>query len=250
MKHEIIDKAVRLAVAGLVSSYDSEEGTVVTLPNIYPSGAPITVRISFDGSSCFVSDMGNAFTEAELLGASQRLFKAQADEVVEEYGVRFDNHLFFALNVPLEKLDGAIRVVGAASNKAVVSVQNKMTEQSDKSIRAELVERLIHVFGSKSVSKDVSIRGSSSHEWRFAGRVSKEGQVILFDTATESANSIFSVHAKFSDVKLVERAPRGVIAVPSFSVIKPDYRNLLQQAANLIEISSSDNVFERLIAAA
>lgn len=246
MKHEKFDRAVKEVVAGLISTRSSEEGTVITLPSIYPSGSPVMVRVSFDGNTCFVSDMGNAHFESELLGATPRLFNTQVKDTIEEFGVHFDNHLFFALSVKPIKLAGAIRLVGAASNKAVVGVQSKLVEQTDRNLRGDLLDRLVNAYGAESVSKNVPFRGSSSHEWRFAGQIQGRTGLILFDTATGSPNSVFSVHAKFSDVKLVENSPRGVIAVPSFGQIKTDYRNLLQQTANVIEISASDDVFKRL----
>jgi hypothetical protein len=246
MKHAKFDQAVKDVVAGLVSSRSSEEGTVITLPNIYPSGSPVVVRVSFDGNTCFVTDMGNAYFESQLLGATSRLISAQVKDIIEEFGVHFDNHHFFALSVEPTKLAGAIRLVGAASNKAVVGVQSKLVEQTDKTLRGDLLSRLVNAYGADSVRKNVPFRGSSSHEWHFAGQIEGKTGLILFDTATGSPNSVFSVHAKFSDVKLVENSPRGVIAVPSFNQIKPDYRNLLQQTANVIEISASNDVFERL----
>jgi hypothetical protein len=245
----LIDNELKSVISRLVNARESEEGTVVTLPTIYPSGSPVLVRVTFDGQVCFVTDMGLASHEADMLGATQRQFANQARRVAEEYGVQFDNHSFFAVQVPLDRLSGAIRIIGAASQKSVVLTQDKLSEINDSATRADLLQRLTAVYGQARVESDVSLAGSSSHKWAFVGRVITEKGPVVFDAATDSPSSVFSAVAKFSDIRMLERPPKGVICVPQLAKFTTDYRNLLQQAANVIEIGSPDETF-RLIAEA
>lgn len=246
----LVGTELQSVVSRLVESRESDEGTVVTLPMMYPSGSPVLVRVAFDGHVCFVNDMGIASHEADVLGASQRIFANQARRVAEEFGVQFDNHCFFAVQVPLDKLPGAIRVIGTASQKSVVLTQDKLSEINDSQVRADLLDRLVSVYGQSHVERDFSLVGSSSHKWNFVGRVVTERGPVVFDAATEAPASVFSAVAKFSDVRMLEQPPKGVICVPRLQKFTPDYRNLLQQAANLVEISSPDETFRRITEAA
>lgn len=246
----LIDSELERVLSRLVDARRSEEGTVVTLPSMYPSGSPVNVRVSFDGQVCFVNDMGQASHEADVLGATQRIFLNQARRVAEEFGVQFDNHCFFAVQVPLDRLSGAIRVIGAASQKAVMLTQDKLSEINDSAIRADLLDRLNAVYGEKRVERDVALTGSSSHKWGFVGRVMTERGPVLFDAATAAPPSVYGAVAKFSDIRMLENPPKGVICVPNLERFTPDYRNLLQQAANVIEISSPDETFRRIAEAA
>lgn len=245
-----VDTELQKVLSRLVYARSSEEGTVVTLPSMYPSGSPVLVRIAFDGHACFVNDMGQASQEADVLGATQRLFQNQARRVAEEYGVQFDNHCFFAVHVPLERLSGAIKVIGSASQKAVMLTQDKLSEMNDSTVRAELLERLNSVYGEGRVERDIALTGSSSHRWGFVGRVMSARGPVLFDAASPAASSVYGAVAKFTDIRMLDNPPKGVVCVPSLERFSPDYRNLLQQAANVIEIGSSDEIFRQLTEAA
>lgn len=237
-----------LAVSKLVTSRDSQEGTIVSLPSIYTSGAPVQVRVSIDGDQFFVNDMGLARNEAELMGATARLFANQARDVANDYGILFDNHSFFAVHVSNEQLAAAIRVVGAASLKAVVATENKITEQNDSSERQEFVYQVEEAFGREKVSTDIEYSGSSTHSWRFAAKVDISTKTLLFDTVAQAPASIYSAHAKFSDIRYLERPPKGVIGIPSKNLLKPDYRNLLQQVANVVQMDAGVKVLKGLAA--
>lgn len=241
-----IDEQVRKVVSTLLVSRESEEGYIVSLPTLYPSGAPVQVRTNFDGNTFFVSDMGQAFAEAELLGASQRVFQNQAREVASDSGILFDNHMFFSISVSPERLSGAIKVVGSASQKAAMLTENQMAEQKDTSVREDFIAALYETFGKTNIDTEVAIKGSSTHSWNFAARLKTSNGITLFDTSTISPNSVFSAHAKFSDIKLLEVPPRGVIGIPSFKEMKADYRNLLQQVANVVEVGSDRSVLKRV----
>lgn len=232
---------IQNVLASLLHRHTSDEGSVISLPTLYPSGAPVQVRVSFDGNQYFVNDLGNALNEADMLGAAPRSFQKHARDVAEQYGVLFDNHQIFAIHVSADQLSGAIRVVGSASQRAVVLTESQMAEQRDTTLKEEFVARLYRTFGEDRVTTDVTFRGQSSHDWTFAAHIRSERGPVLFDTATTSPLSIYGAHAKFSDLRRLERAPTGVIGIPSFRSMKPDYRNLLQQVANVVEATSSEH---------
>lgn len=240
------DTIIRNVVGHLVTVRDSREGMVLSLPTMYPSGAPVCVNVAYDGQTCLVNDMGHGLHEAELAGVSDRLFRKVAREVSDEYGIQFDNFCFFAIQVPIEKVEGAIRIIGSASSKSVIASAAQMTEQRERTSRADLIDRLIDVYGKQRVEQDYSISGSSSHKWVFAGSVTTALGRAVFDVATPSPTSVFGVHTKVSDVRRLSSPPKCVIAVERFDLFKPDYRNLLQQAANMIEVSASREVYEKL----
>ena len=237
-------------VRQLVSSRDSNEGIVITLPSLYPSGTPVMTRVSFDGHTYFVSDMGNALNESELMGASPTIFKNQAREVASTYGVRFDNHCFFAINVESSRIVGAIQVIGNASQKSVVLTENKMAERNDTQLRKEFTNKLLTLYGPDRIRTEVRFKGSSTHEWTFAGAIETSGGIVLYDTATQNFSSVSSAHTRFADIRSVPKAPKGLIGVPSLAAMRIDYLNILQQAANVVEIDSvsSPETLERLLA--
>ncbi|MEM8824176.1 MAG: hypothetical protein AAGF30_11240 [Pseudomonadota bacterium] len=237
-------------IGKLVSSRDSDEGIVITLPSLYPSGTPVMTRVSFDGHTCFVSDMGNALNESELMGASPIVFKNQARDVASSYGVRFDNHCFFALNVDISRVVGAIQVIGNASQKSVVLTESKMAERNDTQLRREFTDKLLSMYGHDRIETDVRFTGSSTHEWTFAGSIQTDRGLVLYDTATPHFSSVSSAHTRFADIRAVPMAPKGLVGVPSLTEMRLDYVNLLQQAANVIEIDAlgSPENLERLLA--
>lgn len=248
MKNQMIEASLADALSRLVDRRDSEEGTIIALPSVYTSGAPVQVSVSYDGAGFFVNDMGLALNEAELMGATSKQFNSQAREIADEYGVRFDNHSFFAVHVQAEELTGAIKIIGSASLKSVVATEGKLAEQNDTSLRSDFVHKIQQVFGSRNVAKDVEYHGSSTHSWKFAASVQTGGQLLLFDTASQHPVSIYSAHAKFSDLRMLEISPKGVIGISSARLFKPDYRNLLQQVANVVETTADNSVISKLAA--
>lgn len=226
-----------------------EDGYVLSTPSLYPSGAPVRVRVSFDGRTCFVSDMGLASHEAEMLGATHRQFKRCSKLVADEMGVSFDDHSFFILQVQIERVAAAIKIVAAASHRASVMTELNISEQSIKNDRDLLLDKLISAFGSKAVDKDFEFVGKSGHTWAVVGRV-RASHDLVFDTATPWHNSVVSVFAKFHDIKLVPDAPKGVVAVSNPESFGSDYLSLLKQSAEVIGIDEPEKRYQDLSAAA
>ena len=68
---DFVDKKLSSTIATAIKSLIAVEhfiaGSIVTMPNIYPSGASVVLEISMQGGRVFVSDRGGGFQEAEFL---------------------------------------------------------------------------------------------------------------------------------------------------------------------------------------
>lgn len=241
--------AVEAAAKRLVTVRDVDDGYVISTSSLYPSGASVQVRAAFDGHTCYVSDMGLASHEAEMLGATPRQFRWQAKAVADELGVGFDNHSFFIVQVPIDRLSGAIKIVGAATHKSALLTEVAMTEQAERNDRELLLDRLVQVFGSASVEKRVRVVGKSGHNWPIAGRV-RLAREVLFDTATPAFSSVVSARTKFQDITLAPNGGKGVIALAYPAKFAPDLRDLLEQAAEVIAIDDPEQTYLKALEAA
>lgn len=240
---ESIESAT-LQMVGVVS-----DGNVLSIRTgaMYPSGAPVTVDVREEDDRCFVTDNGRARLEGDLLGASARLFTGQGQIVSDQLGVGFDQHSFFILKVDLTRVLGAIKIIGAASLKAATLTEARVSEQAEKNDRADLIDRLLGVFGPKRVTKDLEVIGASTHAWSFAGSVATDKRDVLFDCTGPKHIAVYSTHAKFSDIaRLGQDAPKRVIAYSRRYDLKNGYRNLLQQTANLMKIEEQDATYEKV----
>lgn len=241
-------QAIESATARLVSVAADGDLLSVNTGSVYPSGGPVIVDVRQEGDGCFITDSGRASLEAELLGATPRLFIGQGKTVAEQMGVSFDHQSFFAVRVDVSRVLGAIKIIGTASLKAATLTEARMSEQAEKNDRADLIDRLLGVFGPRRVAKDYDIIGASTHAWSFAGRVSTDGVGVLFDCTGPQHISVYSTHAKFSDVARLESdAPGRVVTYSQRYEMKADYRNLLQQTASLIEIEEEDSTYEKVV---
>ncbi len=239
--------AVESVASGMARFERENDGYIFTTGAVYPSGSPVRVRVSFDGNTCFVSDMGVGSNEAEMIGASPRQFGHHARATANHFGVGFDSHSFFVLQISIDRIAGAVKIVSAASHRATVLTEAAISEQSAKNERDLLVDKLIDVYGKTRVERDVEMVGMSGHVWPVAGRV-QEGRIVAFDIATPFHSSVFSAHTKFSDLKLLgDEAPMGVVAVESQSDFKPDYITLLKQSASVIEIAAANDNYQALL---
>ena len=235
--------ALAKSVLRLVRATEGDGTTRITLPMMYPSGAPIQVQINLQSDTCFITDCGNAYQEAELMGASARTFNGQARDVAKYYGIQFNNHSFFAVSVPIPKIEGAIAAIGSASLRSIVLTEAKMAEGKEQSARDELKYHLREVFGRQSVVEDFEMFGSSSHKWKFAGRVITVKGPALFDAVTPVASSVYAANSKFGDIASLENPPLRISAVADHANLPADYKNLLQQASSIIPLSSPATVY-------
>lgn len=249
MSESDFSEIVASAAKGMIRVEPDGDFHRVVLPGLYPSGSNVSVMTRFDGANCFVSDYGQAQLEAELLGASSRLFSSQGKIVAEQTGCQFDDQSFFVIKADISRISGAIKVVASASLKAAMLTEARVSEQAEKNDRDDLVDRLVSVFGAAQVDKDFELNGASTHTWNFAGRVISGSRTLLFDCTGPSHNAVYSTHAKFSDIaRIGSGAPGRVAAISRRYTLKTDYRNLLQQTANVIHIEEQDETYSRFAA--
>lgn len=238
-----IDQAVR----DLVSSEHAPFGSLVNTPLMFPSGGSVVIQVTGSNDSYFVSDMGLAFNEAEMMGASPRLFHDQAMPIAEESGISFDAQSFFVVRATSRQLIGAIKAVANSALHAVHAVSFKLASKQHED-RINIFERLVSIFGQNSVEQDAKIAGVSTHLWPVRARVETDGKVSLFETASKSHLSVVNVAAKFHDIARLDDAPTRITVVRSKKSLG-NYISVLSQASNVVETTISDERIVRLAAA-
>lgn len=222
---------------------------MVSTSSMFPSGTTVAVQVEFDGATCLVNDMGNAQLEAELLGASDYQFTRHGRTIAEQYGIGFDKNAFFVVQVPLENLEGAIRIVSSASCKAAMMVENSINEQRERNDRDLMIDKMIEYFGKDKVERDIEIKGASQHPWHFLGRV-RGDHPLVFDCVTPYAASISAAHTKFDDISRIPDRPNRAVGLHDPAAFKEPQIRLLQRVAPTIPINSSRAEYQELLHAA
>jgi hypothetical protein len=250
----ILARAVESAMRDIVSAAHRPEGSYVRTPLFYPNGTTVVVRVSggpghnnTDGNY-FVTDFGLGFTEAEMMGF-ERTYVRQARAVALAAGVGFDEHAFFAVEVPQDRISGAIATVANCSAEAVAVTAFKASERAHADAAEYLIEKLEKTFGIARVTKNGKVLGASNHEWEMTATVADGRRQSVFEVATKHANSIASVATKMNDIARLEHAPRRIVMVHN----KADfgtYLNVLGQTASVVEDTIEPEQIRKLAEAA
>lgn len=244
-----ISDIVAGSIRDLVTIEQSPYGTIVGTPLSFPGGGSVVVQVQHLGANdYFVTDMGLAANEAELHGASSRMFRECARSVSEDSGVGFDHQSFFVARADESRLNGAIKAVANCALEAVQMVAFKLAEKQSVEGDIFIYERLVTIFGKHHVKQRTTFAGSSSHNWPVKARVDVDQGIALFETAAAHHNSIVNVYAKFDDISRLESPPRCVTIVRSRKSLG-DYLGLLTQASEVLEVSVPDTEIQRLLAA-
>ncbi len=241
-------RAVESAARQLVTVEHLKSGALINTPILYPNGSTVVVRV-YDGQGrYFVSDFGQGYQEAEMMGASN-IFMRHAREVAENAGVQFDNQSFFVLEASKDQLPGAIVTVAACSQEAVNLSAFKLAEHKHDEEADTLYVKLTKIFTPSLVTKRPTIVGSSTHKWPVDALVKIKGHGAIFETVSSHHVSVTTAAAKFHDIARLENAP-GRVAVVRKKAEFGDFLSLLSQAANVIEFDSSDKSFNDVASAA
>lgn len=247
-----ISPDIEAAMRRLISGVAHPEGTYISVPALYPSGKNVVVRVTEQRSQgramFFVTDFGLGFQEAELEGVD-RGFARVAKVIAERSGVGFDEHAFFAVQVDLERLPGAIAAIASCSVEAVTTAVMKAAERAGTGMARLLVEKLEAAFGPDNVKKNQIIAGDSGHDWPVPAMVYTASGRIVFDVATKSPISISTVATKMDDLSRLKFAPRRVVMVRSTEELG-SYLGVLAHHASVIETSANENHLIRLTGAA
>jgi hypothetical protein len=226
-----------------VDAVEHGEG-MVTLPAVYPGGAPVVVHIRREGDTFVVSDRGNGYLAAELLGGL-RTYVSLAPAIAAHYGVRYDGDMMFATEVSRPWLTNAIIFTGSASRKAVERTAEKVAEDRDVSYREMLRERIREAFPASQSSFDVSLVGSSTRNWRFAAQVVlASDRRAVFDIVTPHPNSVAAAFIKFEDISMLESGVEGV-AVASRPLDPADKVLISRVAPKLIHLNDDAETFRK-----
>ncbi len=222
---------------------------MIDVPVTYPSGASVVVEVEQNSDRIWVSDMGKGLVEAEMMSAEesyQRLARAKADE----FGVGYDNSAMFVLWVPADKLEAAIVCVANASAQASADAVRHAVEAQSRSQSDAVYERIIDVFGKRTVSRSIEVRGRRL-SWSANNVVFlRDTRRAVFEPMTKNANSISSKYLMFSDLRDSE------VSIYSLNAVVEDKRNLGAKAqmvgelAHIIDLNSPDDAFKRCAVAA
>ena len=236
-------------VRRLVSARHFTGGSVISMPVTYPSGSSVNVEVTIQNGRCFVSDMGGAYNEAEMLGAS-RYFRNEATRVAEFCGIRFDGRDMFVAEVPVDNVRGAIVTVSNASAEAIIASAYKHAERNNVDAKDELYERLASIYRGKEIEKDAKLIGSSNHQWRISILVRDKAYQWMFEPVTGNYITVVGTTAKFHDFARMENAPYCVAVVKSQADLG-DYWGLITAASSkVLAMSEPDSAFKKLLAAA
>lgn len=244
------DQVIAEAVSRLSRSEVTPRGYVIDTPLVFPDGGTVVVSVSMDGAGvAFVSDMGLAYSEAELYGASAGMISSAGKQTAAAAGISFDDHAFFSTMVRPKKIAGAIMSIANCALEMVHRIYFEMEEKKKETDSILAYERLVSVFGPGLVAKGTKFSGVSSHAWPVKARVEKDGILGLFEASKPNHQSVVNVVAKFHDIGKLESPPRRFVVVNSISEMG-ELSNVVEHACDaIIEVRDTDERFERLMAA-
>ena len=235
-----------MVARSLTTSDGGAASAFVNTPLRYPSGSSVVVRLDTLGSLYFVTDMGMGLEEAEMMGAT-RTYKNHASGIAERAGISFDQHAFFVAQATTEQLVGVVTAVANCSLEAAVLTAYKIAEDKGDNAIDVLQERLVDLFSKQAVARDVEVVGASATPWHVAASVKIGSHVSLFDIVGAHPNSVAAAVTKFVDIAELPNPPRRIAVVRERAKLGTRL-TVLQRTADVVELSSSDNVFRRLAA--
>jgi len=215
----------------LSSAVDGNEA-IMSLPQLYPGGAPIVVRFRHDGDTFIVSDQGGAYLQAEQLGGLSH-FNRIAHSVAKDHYIKFDGNMMFAVEVPRDWLPNAIIQTASASQRAVQLTAERAVEEREQSFKIKLQHQLRETYR-KKVAFDVDVVGRSTRRYHFAAMLRGGEDWSVFDLVTPHHVSINSAFVKFSDVKRLEEAPKRVAVLTDREKMNSGDISLISESANFV----------------
>ena len=191
----------------VMTGVDNGDG-VIALPQNYPGGAPVVVRLRRDANTFIISDNGVGFLEAEHLGGSH-VYNRTAARIADEHGVRYDGNMMFTLDVSRDWIANAIIHVGSASRRAVEVTAERLAKERTAQDVTRLRDLLRLTFSDRATF-DVEFRGRSTKQWEFAAMVRQSDHWTLFDLVSPHHVSVNSAVVKLQDIARLDDAPRGL----------------------------------------
>lgn len=237
---ECLDAAIRK----LTTMEHFGAGSIVSMPVLYPSGASVVLEISQQAGAVFVSDRGGGYQEAEFIGAI-RQYHREAERMAMEAGILFDGRDMFVSGVPIDRIDGAMTVVAAASAHAAGVVATKVAERRERYAKEAMFEKLEDVFGASSFERDFEFIGASNHKWRVDAFIAGYERQIVFNSVINKYNSATGTAAKFYDLGRLEMAPRRIAVVASLAGFSDWYGLVSGTSDAVLELASANDQYRR-----
>ena len=254
--YDAVSEAVDATVKELVSSTRWRDGTIVSVPLLYPGGTNVVVKISIApvnpkrvGTFAIrVSDFGSAFREMESVGL-ESAFVRSVSSMVESHDIQHTKQSIFQDITDISDLYGAVCSVSSAAWKAVSMVYDRIAveEVNENDLRDALRQKLQNVFGFRSVSTSPII-GASSKSWEVSAVVAADKNRVAFQAVKSKAQSVYKTMALFSDIARTD-VPFGRVAVlPDLHSASSEHLNMLQQTGRVLGLEADGIAFERAAA--
>ena len=238
-----VDKRLTLAVQRLMALRVDGEIARLSVPSLYPSGASATVEITTNGNTCFVSDIGRGYMEAEFQGAD-KFYAASAHNAAKRFGVGFDGFSVFASWASIDRVESAICLVANASTQAAAVAIFSAEREQDRRAQEEIYDKIAGIFRLQSVNKSMGLRGRDA-EWNAHNVVAMPNEKLaIFEFVKESQNSIANKFMMFSDLSRVENGISLNSVVRRLDSIGKK-GSMLADVSNVIELSANDEEFRR-----
>jgi hypothetical protein len=228
----------------LAMTFEAGGDTFIRTPLMYVGGSAVVVHMAATGDGYLISDIGQGFQEAELLGA-EKSYPRNARKIAYRYGISFDQHALFVPKVSPRQAVGATIAVANSSKEAVDISALRLAERRDSAATDQLLDRLSHVFSRKNVHRDAEVKGASSHAWRPTALVEHGSQRLIFNTVNANAQSVYATVSMFHDIARVSEPPERV-AVANDKVSLGEFVNLLGQAGRVTDLKASDETFRKV----
>jgi len=215
----------------VITGIDQGEG-LVALPQTYPGGASVVVRVRGHNDEFYVSDQGNGYMEAEHLGGTT-VFARLAPQIAQFHGVDYDGSCFFTTRVTREWLANAILFVGSASRKTVEQTAQKLGEEREHDL-TEVFRSTVREFFGVQAHFDYEMRGRSLKKWRFDAAIVRDKTPRLIELVSPSHVSINSAFVKFTDIARLDDPVRRTVMLTNPERTSQADKVLLGEAADVV----------------
>lgn len=240
-----LNDAVEKAVKEMLCVRHWGTQTFVSLPIYYPSGSPVTVRVSPAAGGFRIDDGGFAYRELESVGF-ERSFASAADKAKQSEGLDRDRRCLIT-HADAEQLSRALSDVALASWNVADRVFKRIADQEERDIEEYLRERLTDIFGASHIEERQTISGSSTNPWDVSAIVRVDGQEVVFQAVSDHANSVYRTSTAFHDLAALPDAPKLVSVVKDKAAMGRKLI-MLSQAGRVIQSDQADADYWRAAA--
>ncbi|HGG65066.1 MAG TPA: hypothetical protein ENK34_10900 [Rhodobacteraceae bacterium] len=228
----------------IISVQNWGDASFINMPMAYPSGAFVTVRLSWVEGGLRVSDTGFAYREADSFGAG-RSFRKTAQSVAEDLGVSVGKRSIF-VDVQRHEIERAVLDVSAASFTVAERIVARASSDASVEVIEALRVKLNHLFHDR-VSYGEKVVGASATEWDVSAVASLNGRKAVFQAVSNYPVAIYKASTAFHDLAALDNPPALVSVVANKQEMGHNL-SLLAQAGRVIEVGQSDDVFLRSVA--